>query len=84
MGGPHCCGYLGVDWHDELLKLETEGFAGFDRLVYWWAIEAGPSPEGLPRAEFLEFDVDPEDALIAFNHPYAYVSQTLTDDALAA
>ncbi len=34
--------------------------------------------------EFFEFGVDPEDALIAFNHPYAYANATRTDHALAA
>jgi hypothetical protein len=34
--------------------------------------------------EFFEFDVDPEDALIAFEHPYAYASRGWTDDLLAA
>ncbi len=34
--------------------------------------------------EFFEFGVDPGDALIAFNHPYAYASRPRTDHALAA
>ena len=33
--------------------------------------------------EFFEFEVDPEDALIAFSHPYAYANATRTDHALA-
>jgi hypothetical protein len=33
--------------------------------------------------EFFEFEVDPGDALIAFNHPYAYANATRTDHALA-
>ena len=34
--------------------------------------------------EIFELDVDPEDALIAFYHPYAYASRGWTDHALAA
>jgi dihydrofolate reductase len=34
--------------------------------------------------EFFELDVDPEDALIAFQHPYAYASRGWIDGALAA
>jgi dihydrofolate reductase len=34
--------------------------------------------------EFFELDVGPEDALIAFYHPYAYASRRWTDHALAA
>ncbi len=34
--------------------------------------------------EFFELEVDPEDALSAFYHPYAYASRAGTDHALAA
>ena len=34
--------------------------------------------------EFFELNVDPEDALVAFYHPYAYPSRDWTDHALAS
>lgn len=34
--------------------------------------------------ESFEVDVDPEDALTAFHHPYAYSSRGRTDPALAS
>ena len=38
----------------------------------------------IKTGEIFELDVDPEDALIAFYHPYAYASRGWTDHALAA
>jgi dihydrofolate reductase len=59
---------------------------GLDVKLLWNSLtdRVSVAVEDQETGEFLEFDVDPEDALIAFNHPYAYVSQTLTDEALAA
>jgi dihydrofolate reductase len=59
---------------------------GLDVKLLWNSLtdRVSVAVEDERTGEFFEFDVDPEDALIAFYHPYAYVSRGWTDHALAA
>jgi hypothetical protein len=59
---------------------------GLDVQLLWDSItdRVSIAVEDERTGEFFELDVDPEDALIAFYHPYAYASRRWTDHALAA
>jgi hypothetical protein len=59
---------------------------GLDVKLLWNSLtdRVSVAVEDQRTGELFQFDVDPEDALIAFHHPYAYVSRLGTDHALAA
>jgi dihydrofolate reductase len=59
---------------------------GLDVKLLWNSIteRVTVAVEDERTGEFFELDVDPEDALIAFHHPYAYAGRGGTDHALAA
>jgi dihydrofolate reductase len=59
---------------------------GLDVKLLWNSLtdHVSVAVEDERTGEFFELDVDPEDALIAFYHPYAYVSRDWTDHALAS
>jgi hypothetical protein len=60
---------------------------GIDVTLLWNSItnRVSVAVEDQQTGEFFELKVvDPDDALIAFHHPYAYASRDWLDDAFAA
>jgi hypothetical protein len=59
---------------------------GLDVKLLWDSLtdRVSVAVEDEQTGEFFEIDVAPEDALIAFYHPFAYASRGWTDHALAA
>jgi hypothetical protein len=59
---------------------------GLDVKLLWNSLtdHVSVAVEDKRTGEFFELDVDPDDALLAFYHPYAYVSRDWTDHALAS
>jgi hypothetical protein len=59
---------------------------GLDVKLLWNSLtdRVAVAVEDERTGEFFELEVDPQDALIAFYHPYAYASRGGTYQALAA
>jgi dihydrofolate reductase len=67
-------------------ELDQRVSDGIDVRLLWHSATNHVSVEVADErtGEFFELDVDPEDALIAFNHPFAYANRSWMDHALAA
>lgn len=69
-------------------ELDHRSGDGIDVTLLWNSLtdRVSVEVEDERAGEYFELDVDPEDALIAFEHPYAYASlgRGWTDQALAA
>jgi hypothetical protein len=59
---------------------------GIDVKLLWNSLTGSVSVEVMDErtGEFFELDVDPADALAAFNHPYSYASRGWIDEVFAA
>jgi hypothetical protein len=68
-------------------ELDHRSSDGIDVRLLWNSLtnRVSVAVEDQRTGEFFELHVvDPDDALIAFYHPYAYASRDWFDDALAA
>jgi len=72
--------------HTTTRELDHRVNDGIDVKLLWNSLTGGVSVEVMDEhtGEFFELDVDPADALAAFNHPYSYASRGWIDEVFAA